>query len=182
MATEKWDEVELDLDPKTVADEAERQVADIQAAQDLKAEVSKASKTIHAFGGEEYVWQELTKGITTTAVCKMMGVSPGAFYRWVERGGEARQQSYARAKAAAAHALVEDSLAIADETQYAESNVQVASAKLRTDVRWRIAQAWNKEAYGQQQAEININLGDIALSALRKRTVRDVTDVDPTDD
>jgi len=37
----------------------------------------------------------------------------------------------------------------------------------------------NPDAYGDKAAEININLGDIALDALRKRVIVDVSDVKP---
>ena len=186
MATEKWDEVELDLDPKTFSDvvdeRTESQMKKSEIAKVEKEETSKASKLIHASGGETAVLDAIIGGETVRSLCSRMGFSVAAFQRWVDRGGEARRSAVARARAAAAHSLVDESLAIADETQYAESNVQVQSARLRADMRWKAAAAWNKEAYGQAQSEININLGDIALSALRKRTVRDVTDVDPTDD
>lgn len=186
MATEKWDEVEVDLNLRTVRDVIDERVGQQEVqhlkAKEIKEEVSQCSKIIHARGGELFVWERVTAGVTVRALCKDLGISTFAFYRWIERGGEARRNSLARARADGAHDLVEEALEIADETQHAESNVHVQSAKLRGDRRWQTAQTWNKEAYGQQQAEININLGDIALSALRKRTVRDVVDVEPTDD
>ena len=115
-------------------------------------------------------------------MCQLLGVSISAFNRWVDRGGEARRSAYTRARAEAAHALADQTLAIADDSQYAETSTQVQAAKLRTDVRMRLASVWNKAEYGQQQAQVQVNIGDLALDALRKRTVivdaDDVTDND----
>ena len=55
----------------------------------------------------------------------------------------------------------------------------VIVAKLRSDNRWRMAAKLNPDTYGDKAAEININLGDIALDALRKRVIVDVSDVKP---
>jgi hypothetical protein len=63
----------------------------------------------------------------------------------------------------------------------------VQLAKLRSDNRWRLAAKLNPETYGdKQQPLINIDLGSMALDALRKRVI-DVTPVnglanDPIDE
>jgi hypothetical protein len=54
---------------------------------------------------------------------------------------------------------------------------EVQLAKLRSDNRWRMASKLNPEVYGdKQQPLINIDLGTMALDALRKRVI-DVTPV-----
>jgi hypothetical protein len=179
-------EVKVDLNFKTVEDVVEQRTESYmtkkEIAKAVQQDVSKCSKAIHAMGGEGWVWEQLTQGVTVTSLCQGLGVSVDSFNRWVRRGGEARQAALSRARADAAHTLVDESLAIADETQYAESNVQVQAAKLRADMRWKVAAAWNKAEYGQQQAQVQVNIGDLALDALRKRTVvidaDDVTDND----
>jgi len=173
-------EVKVDLNLKTVEDESERQVAAIQSAQLLKAETSQCAKAIHAMGGEECVWDTIGSGVLPTAFAESLGVSYAAFKRWVARGGEARQSAYTRARQEGADTLAESTVAIADAVEHAESNTAVQAAKLRSDTRWRLAAARNPEQYGNRPADININLGDITLDALRKRRVRpdDVIDVD----
>jgi len=82
---------------------------------------------------------------------------------------------YTRARESGAHTLAEQTISIADQAD--RDTVQVA--KLRSDNRWRMAAKLNPDAYGDKAAEININLGDIALDALRKRVIVDVSDVKP---
>lgn len=173
-------EVKVDLNLKTLADESDRQVKAIQQTHAKRDETSKCSKLIHSHGGEDFVWEQLTQGVTTTSLCQLLGVSISAFNRWVDRGGEARRSAYTRARAEAAHALADQTLAIADDSQYAETSTQVQAAKLRTDVRMRLASVWNKAEYGQQQAQVQVNIGDLALDALRKRTV--IVDADDVSD
>lgn len=144
-----------------------------------KAEKGMVNKLIHAFGGEAAVLDELGSGATIDGLSRRLGFSASSFYDWVDRGGQARADAVARARARGAHSLAESTVDIADDLVGAESNVEVQVAKLRSDNRWRLAAKLNPDAYGEKQAQININLGDIALSALRKREVIDVEDVKP---
>ena len=171
-----WDEVEVpQVKLKTLADHADEQALALKGQYDLKAETSKCSKAIHAMGGAEWVWDQLGSGVLVTAICDMLGVSTHSLHRWVERGGEARAALYARAREAGAHTLAEQTISIADMAT--KEDVQVA--KLRSDNRWRMASKLNADAYGDKQAQINVNIGDLALDALRKRSVIDVEDVKP---
>ena len=173
--SEKWDEVEAIPTGKTLSQEADRSALAIKQAHDLKAETSKCSKQIHAIGGEEAVWSMLERGSTVIAVAEHLGVSVSAIDRWVQRGGETRREAYARARARGGQSLAEESILIAD--QATPQDVQVA--KLRIDTRWKMAGKLNPNEYGDKAQEININLGDITLSALRKREIIDVEDVKP---
>ena len=98
-------------------------------------------------------------------------------------GGEARRSAYTHARTRAAQSLAEETIDIAD----AASVQEVQLAKLRSDNRWRLAAKLNPETYGdKQQPLINIDLGSMALDALRKRVI-DVTPVnglvnDPIDE
>lgn len=176
--SDKWDEVDAlaqVTEVETVADNADRQAIAIAKAQQLKEATSKCAKAIHLHGGEDYVWEQLASGVTTTKLCESLGFSVVAFRKWVERGGDARVSSYARAKSMAGDSLAEQTLDLADSLDRADvTSAQVTLAKLRSDNRWRMAAALNKETYGNAPAQININIGDIALSALRKREVIDV--------
>ena len=177
---DKWDEVEAlpSIQRPTLAAMADQGALAIAKAQDLKAEVSKCSKMIHANGGEDAVWQWLEEGLTVLSVCQRLGVSASAMDRWVNRGGEERRAAYARARARGAQSLAEQTISIADEAT--PQDVQVA--KLRIEQRWKMASKLNPTDFGDRPAEININLGDVTLAALRKREITDVIDVTPVNE
>ena len=64
--------------------------------------------------------------------------------------------------------MAEETIAIADAAT--PQDVQVA--KLRIDTRWRMAAKTDAEQFGDRQAPlINIDLGSMALDALRLREV-----------
>ena len=173
---DEWDEVTPDLPVvATLGDDADRKAAGLIKHWDIKAEISRCSKAIHAAGGPDWVWDKLGSGSLVMTVCQELGVSTSAMQRWIARGGAERIASYTRAREAGAHTLAEQTIAIADEAD--RETVQVA--KLRSDNRWRMAAKLNPDVYGDKAADININLGDIALDALRKRVVIDVSDVKP---
>jgi hypothetical protein len=89
------------------------------------------------------------------------------FDRWVERGGEARKAAYARARTRAAQSLAEQTIDIADAATIQE----VQLAKLRCDRRAWLASKLSEEFSDKQSPLVNIDLGSMALDALRKRTV-----------
>jgi len=141
-------------------------------AKEEKEDRSVVNKSIHAFGGELAVMDAIGSGMTVEGVARMLGFSPSSFYDWVDRGGQARTDAVSRARARGAHSLAESTVAIADATEGAESTVEVQVAKLRSDNRWRLAAKWNAEAYGEQKGPlVNIDLGSLALDALRRRDV-----------
>ncbi len=175
---DEWDEVTPELPvsaPATLGEDADRKAAGLMRHWDEKAETSRCSKLIHQHGGEAWVWDQLGSGVLVMSICDGLGVSTSAFHRWVSRGGETRTALYTRARESGAHTLAEQTISIADQAD--RDTVQVA--KLRSDNRWRMAAKLNPDAYGDKAAEININLGDIALDALRKRVIVDVSDVKP---
>ena len=152
----------------TVTELAERNAQNIAAHQAQKLEVKRCSKVIHAFGGEQAVWDALESGTLTKALCQQLGVHVSTFNRWVERGGEERTAAYARARARGAHSIAEDALTIADEAT--PGDVQVA--RLRVDTRKWMAAKLNPDEYSdKQQPAVNIDLGSLALDALRLRSV-----------
>jgi hypothetical protein len=158
----------------TLAEIADQSAANIAAAQSKKAELSVANKAIHAFGGEDATFEYIANGGTTSALCKILGVAVTTFDRWIERGGETRSAAYARARTRAAQSLAEQTIDIADAATIQE----VQLAKLRTDNRRWLAGKLNDQYSDKQQPLVNIDLGSLALDALRHRIVKPVNGID----
>jgi transposase-like protein len=137
-----------------------------------KAETSVVNKKIHAFGGEVAIVDKLSQGETVLSVARTLGISHTAFYDWVDRGGEARAAALARARARGGQSLAEETLEIADSATPQEAQV----AKLRVDTRRWLASKMNEEYGDKQQPLVNIDLGSMALDALRKRSIDVHTD------
>lgn len=150
----------------TLSEIADQGASNIVAAQKKKAEISIANKAIHAFGGEDAVIEFIASGGTISALCKVLGIGNTTFDRWVEKGGEARQAAYARARTRAAQSLAEQTIDIADAATIQE----VQLAKLRCDRRAWLASKLSDEFSDKQQPLVNIDLGSLALDALRKRS------------
>ena len=156
-----------------MAEIADQGAANIVAAQKKKAEISIANKAIHAFGGEDAVIEFIASGGTISALCKVLAIGNTTFDRWVEKGGEARQAAYARARTRAAQSLAEQTIDIADAATIQE----VQLAKLRCDRRAWLASKLSDEFSDKQQPLVNIDLGSLALDALRKRSAGTNTQV-----
>jgi hypothetical protein len=137
-----------------------------------KAETSQVNKKIHAFGGEVAIVDKLSQGETVLGLARTLGISHTAFYDWVDRGGEARAAALARARARGGQSLAEETLEIADSATPQEAQV----AKLRVDTRRWLASKMNEEYSDKQQPLVNIDLGSMALDALRKRSLDMNTD------
>ena len=137
-----------------------------------KAETSQVNKKIHAFGGEVAIVDRLSQGETVLGLARTLGISHTAFYDWVDRGGEARAAALARARARGGQSLAEETLEIADSATPQEAQV----AKLRVDTRRWLASKMNEEYSDKQQPLVNIDLGSMALDALRKRSLDMNTD------
>jgi len=137
-----------------------------------KAETSVVNKKIHAFGGEVAIVDRLSQGETVLGLARTLGISHTAFYDWVDRGGEARTAALARARARGGQSLAEETLEIADSATPQEAQV----AKLRVDTRRWLASKMNEEYGDKQQPLVNIDLGSMALDALRKRSITHTND------
>lgn len=157
---------------KTISD-----VADARAMEMYKKqEMSKINKAIHAFGGEARVFDRIASGQTVLALCNEIGVVTARFYEWANKSAE-RAETLARAREAGAHSMVDETQQIVDSATVDE----VPLAKLRAENRWRMAKAFNRGAYGDAQPTVQINLGDLALDSLRRRSVS-VNPVNELDD
>ena len=145
----------------------ERQVTLKEKATLARKEASDVNKKIHQFGGELAIVDKISQGETVLGLARTLGISHTAFYDWVDRGGEARAAALARARTRGGQSLAEQTLEIADSASPQEAQV----AKLRVDTRRWLASKMNEEYGDKQQPLVNIDLGSMALDALRKRSL-----------
>ena len=146
----------------------ERQMNLRDKAAVARKEASEVNKKIHAAGGESAMLDKLSQGETILSLARSLGVSHTGFYDWIERGGEARASALARARARGGRSLAEETIEIADAATPQDAQV----AKLRVDTRRWLASKQAPDEYGdKQQPLVNIDLGSMALDALRKRSV-----------
>ena len=157
----------------TLAEMADQSAANIAAAQSKKAELSVANKAVHKFGGEDAILEFIANGGTTSALCKVLGVAVTTFDRWLDRGGETRRSAYAQARARGGQSLAEQTIEIADAATIQE----VQLAKLRCDRRAWLAGKVNVDYSDKPAPLVNIDLGSLALDALRHRSVTPVNGV-----
>jgi hypothetical protein len=152
---------------------AERQMGLKEQAALVRKETTDVNKKIHAAGGEVTILDRLSEGETILGLARSLGVSHTAFYDWIERGGEARASALTRARARGGRSLAEQTLEIADSASPQEAQV----AKLRVDTRRWLASKQAPDEYGDKQAPlVNIDLGSMALDALRKRSIVSIDD------
>ena len=145
----------------------ERQMTQREMAAVERQEMSTINKKIHAFGGEAMVFDHISQGKTVDSVIKALGVSIGGFYKWVDRDAK-RGELLMRARTRGGQSLAEQTLEIADTATPQEAQV----AKLRVDTRRWLASKMAPDDYGdKQQPLVNIDLGSMALDALRKRSL-----------
>ena len=150
----------------------ERQITLKDKAAIARKEASDVNKKIHQFGGELAIVDKISQGETVLGLARTLGISHTAFYDWVDRGGETRTAALARARARGGQSLAEQTLEIADSATPQEAQV----AKLRVDTRRWLASKMNEDYGDKQQPLVNIDLGSMALDALRKRSVDMHTD------
>jgi hypothetical protein len=150
---------------------AERQMSQREAAAVDRQEMSAINKKIHAFGGEAMVFDHISQGKTVDSVIKALDVSISGFYKWIERDAK-RGELLARARTRGGQSLAEQTLEIADSATPQEAQV----AKLRVDTRRWLASKMNEEYGDKQQPLVNIDLGSMALDAMRKRSLDVNTD------
>lgn len=146
---------------------AARQMTQREVAAVDRQEMSTINKKIHAFGGEAMVFDHISQGKTVDSVIKALGVSIGGFYKWIDRDAK-RGELLTRARTRGGQSLAEQTLEIADSATPQEAQV----AKLRVDTRRWLASKMAPDDYGdKQQPLVNIDLGSMALDALRKRSL-----------
>ena len=142
-----------------------------------KSITTMAHDAIRNAGGEKYVFDQVASGRSLKALAIELGVSRPILSTW--SNAPARRDSYRQARQAAADALVEEGLAIADSARDAS---EVPAAKLRSDFRKWMAARMNAESWGEQRgALVNIDIGQLHLDALRAANRTDI-DGDPGKD
>jgi len=149
-----------------------RQMNQREVAAVDRQEMSAINKKIHAFGGEAMVFDHISQGKTVDSMIKALGVSIGGFYKWVDKDAK-RGELLTRARTRGGQSLAEETLEIADSATPQEAQV----AKLRVDTRRWLASKMAPDDYGdKQQPLVNIDLGSMALDALRKRSITHTND------
>ncbi len=116
-------------------------------------------------------------GRPISEICYATGICKRALYLWQDSSPE-HADLFARARAKAAHVLVDETLTIADEADPEETQ----KAKLRIQARQWAAERWNRKDYGQAKAEVAISISGLHIEALKRRHAdapHDVTDVQP---
>ena len=146
---------------------AERQLTLRDQAAIERKEMSSINKKIHAFGGEAMLFDHISEGKTVNSVIKSLDISIGGFYKWIEKDAK-RGELLARARTRGGRSLAEQTIEIADSASPQEAQV----AKLRVDTRRWLASKQAPDEYGdKQQPLVSIDLGSMALDALRKRSI-----------
>lgn len=116
-------------------------------------------------------------GRPISEICYGTGICKRALYEWQDSSPE-HADLFARARAKAAHVLVDEALEIADSADPEE----IQKAKLRVQTRQWTAERWNRKDYGQAKAEVAISISGLHIEALKRRhsdAPHDVTDVMP---
>ena len=116
---------------------------------------------------DEMIVSMLEDGKSQTQICYELGIGRRALEQWIDDNDP---DIIARARAKAADKLAVETLSIADgmDIDHAQRDVQ----RIRT--RQWLAERWDQKTYGLQKAQqININLQDLRMAALRHVEVID---------
>lgn len=119
---------------------------------------------------EEKIFQDIQEGATLKSVAKEMGETEGALYYWVMLD-DARKGRLARVRQAAAAAMVDETLEIADNSLY-----PVEDRKLKIQTRQWIASRTDRETWGEQQkAAVEVNIDILGVLRDVKQQIIDIT-------
>lgn len=114
---------------------------------------------------DDMIISMLEVGKSQTQICYELGIGRRALEQWIE---DTDPTIIARARAKAADQLAVETLAIADSM--ADSNPQRDVQRIRT--RQWLAERWDQKTYGlQKAAQVNINIQDLRMAALRHTEV-----------
>jgi hypothetical protein len=116
---------------------------------------------------EDMIVSMFEAGKSQTMISYELGIGRKALEQWIE---DADPTIIARARAKAADKLAVETMTIADSM--ADSNPQRDVQRIRT--RQWLAERWDQKTYGLQKAQqININIQDLRMAALRHVEVID---------
>ena len=137
-----------------------------------------AHAAIRKAGGEIFIFDQVASGRSLKDIASDLGISRPILSTWCNN--PSRRDAYRQARRAAADALVEEGLAIADGVR---DPSEVPGAKLRADFRRWMAARMNADSWGEQRgASIEINLGALHLEALRNHSPVIEADADREDE
>lgn len=128
---------------------------------------------IAAEGGDDVIFDRIAGGQKVGDVMASYGRDRTFFYVWLKAGGEQRQAKYKAAQEIAADALVQEALDIVDEPVLIPADA--AAARNRADFRKWMAGKYNRNAFGEEKAQVNvgIGLGDLFVQALQETGLHD---------
>jgi len=116
---------------------------------------------------DDMIVSMLEAGKSQTMISYELGIGRRALEQWIE---DTDPTIIARARAKAADKLAVETMTIADSM--ADSNPQRDVQRIRT--RQWLAERWDQKTYGLQKAQqININIQDLRMAALRHVEVID---------
>jgi hypothetical protein len=125
---------------------------------------------------DDMIISMLEVGKSQTQICYELGIGRRALEQWIE---DTDPTIIARARAKAADQLAVETLDIADSM--ADSNPQRDVQRIRT--RQWLAERWDQKTYGlQKAAQININVQDLRMAALRHTEVIEDLSTEKRDD
>ena len=115
---------------------------------------------------EEMIFSMVESGKSIANICIELGISKRALDDWIEENDHGAMITRARTRAA--DLLACETIEIADSM--ADSNPQRDVQRIRTR-RW-LAERWDQKTYGlQKAAQVNINIQDLRMAALRHTEV-----------
>lgn len=121
---------------------------------------------------EDDLFDRFASGEDWQDIAKETGVHRNSIINWIHAGGEERKSKYQSAMKAKADWCVEEAGNILRTARH-DGELTPAQASLIRDESKRllwIAERLNKELYGQQQAQVQVNVGvgSLHLDALRQ--------------
>jgi hypothetical protein len=137
-----------------------------------------ASKPTEAFvlrqieelgGWDVAVFERVANTETQTAIAQSYGISQGFLSRLIHKDPE-RIRAFREAKKLAATLYAEEAMSIADHVP--ADRDEISKARERINVRRWMASAWDRETFGEEKGDVNVNvlnLADLHLDALRHR-------------
>lgn len=156
----------------------ERQMAGRRKLAKLRATMKKVAEAEMGDGTEaiEWICAQIESGKTVGQLADFFATKMGegcsrSWFSYAINRDPDHKARIAAARKEAAHVILDEALEIADRQVENESSASVQRARLQADTRVRLAALWNREAYGAQQGQIQVNLGALHLEALRQCAV-----------
>jgi hypothetical protein len=144
----------------------------------LRATMKRVAEAEMGPGTEAIEWlcTQIESGKTVGQLADFFATKMGegcsrSWFSYVINRDPAHKARIAAARKEAAHMILDEALEIADRQVENESSASVQRARLQADTRVRLAALWNKEAYGTQQAQVQVGIGALYLDALRQCAV-----------